>query len=138
MSKKSKAFLPKKIAGVKVPKKLRKGRVGELLASETGQALIAEALVVASAIADAKTAADDPKAREALTHLFDRVRSLGDGDGGQVSEASSAMTYALGEAARSFAEALRRGKPEEPSWEAADVDPQAQKSPSGAMEPQPL
>ena len=42
MSKKS--FLPKKIAGVKVPKKARKGRFGELLASPSGQAAIAEAV----------------------------------------------------------------------------------------------
>ena len=44
MSKKARSFLPKKIAGVKVPKSVRKGRFGELLASPTGQALIAEAV----------------------------------------------------------------------------------------------
>ena len=44
MTKKTRSFLPKKIAGVKVPKSVRKGRFGELLASPTGQALIAEAV----------------------------------------------------------------------------------------------
>ncbi|THD75131.1 MAG: hypothetical protein E7812_17835 [Phenylobacterium sp.] len=44
MTKKIKSFLPKKIAGVKVPKSVRRGRFGELLASPTGQALIAEAV----------------------------------------------------------------------------------------------
>jgi hypothetical protein len=43
MSKKSRSFLPKRIAGVKVPKKARKGRFGELLVSPSGQAAIAEA-----------------------------------------------------------------------------------------------
>jgi len=43
--KKRKALLPKRIAGVKVPKSARKGRFGELLASRTGQALLADALI---------------------------------------------------------------------------------------------
>ena len=45
--KKSKSVIPKRIAGVKVPKKARKGRFGELLASRTGQAMIARAILVA-------------------------------------------------------------------------------------------
>jgi hypothetical protein len=36
--------IPKRIAGVKVPKKVRKGPFGELLASRTGQAVIAQAI----------------------------------------------------------------------------------------------
>jgi hypothetical protein len=43
MAKKSRNVLPKRIAGVKVPKKARKGRFGELLVSPSGQAAIAEA-----------------------------------------------------------------------------------------------
>ena len=41
---KKKNFLPKKIAGVKVPKAARKGRFGELLASPAGQSALAEAV----------------------------------------------------------------------------------------------
>lgn len=44
MAKKNKSFLPKRIAGVKVPKSVRKGRFGELMASPAGLAAIAEAL----------------------------------------------------------------------------------------------
>ena len=49
MAKKSKSFLPKKIAGVKVPKAVRKGPLGELIASPEGPALLAEAVMVARA-----------------------------------------------------------------------------------------
>lgn len=37
-------LLPKRIAGVKVPKKVRRGRFGQLLASPSGQKLILDAL----------------------------------------------------------------------------------------------
>ncbi|MFL5295041.1 MAG: hypothetical protein ACJ798_01535 [Phenylobacterium sp.] len=140
MAKKSKGFLPKKIAGVKVPKKVRKGQFGELLASKTGQALIAQALLAAGAVAGAKKAADSPKARGALADFADKVKSAGDGAGSQVSEGSSAMTYALGEAVRTFAEALHRGRPEaqEPVGEPAGADPEAKKKTTEGMEPRPL
>lgn len=49
MTKKNKSFLPKKIAGVKVPKSVRRGPLGELIASPTGPALIAEAVMAARA-----------------------------------------------------------------------------------------
>lgn len=44
MTKKTRSYLPKRIAGVKVPKSVRKGRLGELLASPEGPALLADAL----------------------------------------------------------------------------------------------
>ena len=64
--KRTKGLLPKRIAGVKVPRAVRKGRFGELLASQTGQALIAEALMGAVALGAAKKASDSPKARGAV------------------------------------------------------------------------
>lgn len=59
MAKKNQSFLPKKIAGVKVPKSVRKGPLGELIASPAGPALIAEAVMVARA----KTFKDDSKVK---------------------------------------------------------------------------
>lgn len=108
MAKKSKSFLPKRIAGVKVPKSVRQGRLGELLASPRGQAIIAEAIVAAGAVAGAKKAADNPEARATLTDAADKVKFVGDNATDKVSGASSALAYALGEAARSFTDALRR------------------------------
>ncbi|HVF16542.1 MAG TPA: hypothetical protein VNA21_06505, partial [Steroidobacteraceae bacterium] len=44
---KRKLKLPKKIAGVKIPKAVRKGPVGQFLNSSAGQLLVAEALIAA-------------------------------------------------------------------------------------------
>lgn len=107
--KKSKSLLPKKIAGVKVPKAVRKGRFGELLASKTGQALIAEAIMAAGAVAGAKKASDSSKARSFVHDAAQAVRKAGDSPKADVQGATDVIAYALGEAARTFADALRRG-----------------------------
>ena len=49
MTKKIQTFLPKRIAGVKVPKSVRRGPLGELIASAEGPALLAEAVMIARA-----------------------------------------------------------------------------------------
>lgn len=108
MGKKSRNFLPKKIAGVKVPKKVRKGRFGELLASPAGQALLAEAIMAVGAMAGAKKVADSPQAREKLGGVADAIRSGGKQAKHKAPQVSDAVAYALGEAARSFADALHR------------------------------
>jgi hypothetical protein len=108
MGKKSKSFLPKRIAGVKVPKKVRKGRFGELLASPAGQALLAEAIMAVGAMASAKKVADSPQAREKLGGVADALRSGGKKAKRKAPQVSDAVAYALGEAARSFADALHR------------------------------
>jgi len=106
--KKSKSFLPKKIGGVKVPRSVRKGRFGELLASKTGQALIAEAMLGAGAVAAGLKAKDSPKVRHAVHDAKEKLAHAGDGAGRDLHLAGGGLAYALGEAAKSFAEALRR------------------------------
>jgi hypothetical protein len=107
--KKSKSVIPKRIAGVKVPKKVRKGRFGELLASKTGQALIAQAILGAGAVAAGLKATDEPKLRGAAKRAKARFAGKTDGAGGAASAAvGAALAYAVGEAARTFAEALSR------------------------------
>jgi hypothetical protein len=115
---KGKGFLPKRIAGVKVPKKVRQGRFGELLASPTGQKVIAEAILAAGALAAGAKAADHPavkatakKAKDKVVDAKDKVLDAGGGATEQVGDTSGALAYAIGEAARSFADALRRGGP---------------------------
>ena len=44
-----KAKLPKTIAGVKIPKAIRRGRLGKFVASPGGQKMLAEALLMAGA-----------------------------------------------------------------------------------------
>jgi hypothetical protein len=108
---KTNTLLPKRIAGVKLPKAVRKGRLAELLASKTGQALLMDALLAASALAGAKKAGDSPSARSFLHDTAEHVRARGDGKVA-LAPAGGALAYALGEAARAFAEALRTGAPQ--------------------------
>ena len=107
MGKKTRSILPKKIAGVKVPKAVRKGRLGELLASKKGQALVAEAVMAAGAIAGAKKLKDDPQARGAVADTGRSLKHAGREAGYDASALTATLAYALGEAARSFADALR-------------------------------
>jgi hypothetical protein len=108
--KKSKGLIPKKIAGVKVPKRVRKGRFGELLASKSGQALIAQAILGVGAVAAGVKAKGDPKARRFAADAKHGLADAGREATGSVADAGSTLSYALAEAARTFAEALRRGE----------------------------
>lgn len=96
------ALLPKEIGGVKVPKSARKGRFGELLASHTGRALLAEAVQAEGADGARPTVLmADPGLRSFAEHIAERLHQEGDREA-----ATAALAFALGEAARSFINAL--------------------------------
>ena len=105
---KARKTLPKRIAGVKVPKAVRKSRFGELLASRAGQALIAEALLAAGAVAAGKKASRNPRVRDAAHEAKEMAVHAGHDVRHDMADAGATLAYALGEAARAFAEALRR------------------------------
>jgi hypothetical protein len=107
MGKKSKSVLPKKIAGVKVPKSIRKGHFGEFLTSPTGQKIVAEAIVAVGAVASAHKAAKSDKAKEIAGAAKDKLADAKDGAGDKASDASGVIAYAIGEAVRSFTDAIR-------------------------------
>lgn len=108
---KTKDLFPRKIAGVKVPKKVRQGRFGELLASPTGQALIAQAVVGAGAIAAGLKAKDNPKVRRVAHKAKQALTDTGGEAKDRAGDAGSNLAFALSEAARTFADALRGGEP---------------------------
>jgi hypothetical protein len=55
--------IPRKLAGVKIPKTLRKGPIGQFVSSPAGQLLIAEAIAVTiAALATRRTATGEPAA----------------------------------------------------------------------------
>ena len=108
MAKNSKSFLPKRIAGVKVPKAVRKSQFGQMLASPSGQKLLAEAIVAVGAIASAKRVKNSPEARDALDGAADKLREGKNATKDTASDAVGVLAYALGEAVRSFTEALQR------------------------------
>lgn len=105
--KKRKSLLPKRIAGVKVPKSVRKGRLGELLASRTGQALLAEAVMAAGAVGVAKQTKDSAKGAfsEGLT---DALRHWD----GKHKGRDGVIALALAEAARAFVGAVNQHRAE--------------------------
>ena len=103
MARKSKALLPKRIGKVKVGKSVRKGALADVLTSKAGQALIAEAVLAVGAIAGAKLK-KSPKVQSAVA----TARAKGAKAGHEAASASATLTYALGEAVRTFSEALHR------------------------------
>jgi hypothetical protein len=126
--KKHKSLLPKRIAGVKVPKAVRKGRFGELLASQTGQALIAEAILAAGALGGVKKAsdavADKADAQGGFRNLAENLGAelKANASGGKdAATAGAILAVAFGEAARAFVRALNeQHHPAAPAREPTD------------------
>ena len=100
------AKLPRRIAGVKVPKAVRKGMLGDFLGSKAGQALIAQALMAISAAILAKQQAEPDSATRPAGK---RAAPF----------APDAVAFAFAEAGRAFAEALNARSA---SLEAPDAD----------------
>jgi hypothetical protein len=98
--------LPKKIAGVKIPKTVRKGAIADFLASKAGQKLIAEAVTAALAALVVKKEAEPGsttrktarKAKEAVEEVADSAPASGAGAG--------TLAFAFSEAGRAFRDAL--------------------------------
>ena len=102
---KSKLKLPKRIAGVKIPKKIRKGPVGQFLNSSAGQLLVAEALIAAGG---AFFASEDGgrKSSGVVKRLTGSASERGT-EAQQVLERGSArLAFAFSEAVRAFRKAL--------------------------------
>lgn len=130
--KRKKASLPKRLAGVKIPKKVRKGRLGALLASPLGQELLAGSVAVAGGALAARKAKHSPETRR----LAGKLKHAGEHRVEDTEAAASLFAHALGEAARSFAEALQSGGRHEPDWTGERDDrPAAKKKPSYTPSP---
>ena len=120
--------IPKRVAGVKVPKAIRKGPVRDLVNSSAGQLLLAEALVaVASLFAVRKINGEGTD--EVLSHPIDSLQRAGRRVSSHASDAQAAMSrnsarlqFALGEGVRAFREALA-----EPSERGLEPDAEAGK-----------
>lgn len=116
MARKLKIKLPKRIAGIKIPKKVRKGPIAQVLNSKAGQVVLAEALLAAAGVVGAKTAAEDPERgerQEGGTGVVESTkraaRSVLGGvqaEGEEGKEQLERVGHALKEAARAFRDAL--------------------------------
>ncbi len=120
--------IPKRVAGVKVPKAIRKGPVRDLVNSPGAQLLLAEALVaVASLFAVKKINGEDTS--QVLSHPVESVQRAGRKVNSRASDAQAIMArnsarlqFALGEGVRAFREALA-----DPSGQALEPDVEAAK-----------
>jgi hypothetical protein len=109
MPKKLKIKLPKRVAGVKIPKSVRKGPVGQFLNSGAGQILIAEALVAAAGTLAVSRDDEDSRIGDAIRHPVDTTRRVGRRAANAGADQAARMSYALREAARAFRDAMESG-----------------------------
>lgn len=143
MSKKLKVKLPKRIAGVKIPKVVRKGPIAEFLNSSAGQLILAETLVIIGrSFAVDRTDPNTP-AGEAARHPIDTLRgaantATGRVDASKVLERNSArIAFAFNEAVRAFRTALEQPVPASTPRRSEAIDAEVtKKKPASPPDPQ--
>jgi hypothetical protein len=130
--------LPKRIAGIKIPKTIRKGTVGEFMSSPAGQLVIAEALVAAAGVFTVKKADENLDAADVVKHPGDSVRRVAQSLTASGSDQTERLTFALKEAARAFKTAMENGPPAQASDGAparTEPEPSAKKKTLTPREP---
>jgi hypothetical protein len=119
MVKKLKLKVPKRIAGVKLPRVLRKGPVADFLNSSAGQLLLAEALVaLGGALAAERVGSDSGSAEsghnpiQGLKKAGRFASAKGAGAADDVARESRRLSFAFNEAIRAFRTGLERHLPD--------------------------
>src|SRR5688572_12021179 len=109
---KSRIKLPKRLAGVKIPKVVRKGPINDFLNSTGGQLLLAQAALAAITLFTAKQATGQ-SASEVLAHPVDSLKKTGKKAAARAGQAqdelarsSARLRFAFEEGVRAFREAL--------------------------------
>jgi len=104
--------IPKRVAGVKIPKAIRKGPIMEFVNSSAGQLLLAEAVMAAIGLFAAKSANGEGTG-DVLSHPLDSLKRAGRNIGGHAGDAGAIMSrntarlqFAMTEAVRAFRAAL--------------------------------
>jgi hypothetical protein len=112
MAKKRKGKFPKRVAGVKIPKRVRKGPVADFLSSHAGQIAVAEALALAAGAFAAKRDHEDGEGLGALRRPIEQLKATGGRAAGTVSDGSDRIARALREAAQTFRRVMNEDTPE--------------------------
>jgi hypothetical protein len=114
---KSRIKLPKRLAGVKIPKVVRKGPINDFLNSTGGQLLLAQAALAAITLFTAKQATGQ-SASEVLAHPVDSLKKTGKKAAARAGQAqdelarsSARLRFAFEEGVRAFREALAEPVP---------------------------
>lgn len=109
MSKKK--LLPKRMAGIKIPKQIRRGAVGDFLASDAGQKMLAEGLLmVGAAVLGRETASGSAARRGAKAVAQGAEQAAGaatDATAATLQGGPARMGQAFNAAMRAFREALQ-------------------------------
>lgn len=126
MAKHDKIKLPKRVAGIKIPKAIRKGPVGHFLNSGAGQLVIAETLVAAAAAFTAVKADESGKVADTLKNPVDSMRRAGEAMAEVGAGESERLAHAFRAACHAFMEALREGN--HSTWRVSEEDAPAKKS----------
>jgi hypothetical protein len=106
--------VPKRIAGVKLPKPLRRG-LRDLAASQTGRTALFEALAAAGAALAATQAGPGSKTRKLADRKGPKLAAASEELKAKAGQARAATVAALEDAARSFTESLRRRDAQPPA-----------------------
>jgi hypothetical protein len=121
MAKQFKLRIPKRVAGVKIPRIVRKGPFAKFLNSSAGQLVIAEALVMVGGALAAEARGSGPAelGRDPLSSA-----SKGGAERSDIGPESSRLPSAFNDAIRAFRTSLEqhRSKEHETTQEAATAD----------------
>jgi hypothetical protein len=131
--------LPKRIAGIKIPKTIRKGPVGDFMRSRAGQLVIAEALVAAAGVFTVRKADENLDAAQAAKHPGDSARRIVQSLTDSGADQTQRLTFALKEAARAFKAAMESGPESAPPGQESpaktEPEPNAKKKTLTPREP---
>jgi hypothetical protein len=115
MARTGKLKIPKRIAGVKIPKSVRKGALGSFLNSSAGQLLLAEALVLLGGVLGVKGTDSRSAVGRTLRHPVEALTDIGEGGsaltaaaGASVADESERIAAAFREGIEAFRVALSR------------------------------
>jgi hypothetical protein len=100
---KSRIKVPKRVAGVKIPKAVRKGPVMDFVNSKAGRVLIAEALTAAVGVLAYKQTSPETRG-----HIRDKMKDGADETGDAVKRNTARLSFAFGEAVTAFRTALNQ------------------------------
>ena len=99
--------VPKRIAGVKIPKTVRKGPVVDFLNSSGGQVLIAEALLLAARSFAVKRVDPDSPVGEFIHHPVEKTKEASLSGKAAAERAGNGAAEASAKLARAFEEGMR-------------------------------
>jgi len=100
---KSRIKVPKRVAGVKIPKAVRKGPVMDFVNSKAGRVLIAQALSAAIGVLAYKQVNPDTRSR-----VRDKLKDGADETGDALKRSITRLSFAFGEAVTAFRTALNQ------------------------------